>query len=108
MPQLENPNLTESEKEITEQFIKAKKLGEDVGEQFGIGLIDKTTPNALFHFLCHIISYNTSTSLMEVPQMGLFEFVTELYIINKIGEKEEAAAKSPTPRGRQQHKAMGM
>lgn len=106
---LDQHDLTESEREVTEAFLKAKQIGEDVGEDFGIGVIDQSMPNAFFKFLCYIISYNTSTSLVDVPQMSLFDFISILYIINEVNKQnEESMPNSPTPKGKMDKKMMGL
>lgn len=106
-PQL-NPNLTESEKEITEAVIKAKQLGEGVGDEFGIGMIDKSLPNALYNYLCYIISYSTGSNILTIKnEINLFDFVSFLYIISEVN-KEKQGSMQNTPSGREEQELMGL
>lgn len=81
-------------------------MGERTGKDFGIGVIDINTPNALFNFLKFIISHNTSTSVIEAGKLSLFDFVSFMYIINKFNEAKQVD--SPTPAGKSESEMLGM
>lgn len=108
IPQINpNDNLSDSEREITEAVIRAKELGEKVGHDFGIGFIDISMPNALYNYLCYIISYHTGTGVIHVKELSLFDFISFLYIIQEVN-KQKSGDMPNTPQGRDEKEMMGL
>jgi hypothetical protein len=80
--------FSESEKAIMEYVNKT--------EQNALGVINESTPEALYNYMCFIISHHTSTSLIEVKLLDFFDFMSYIYITQKFME-EKGSSSSPTP-----------
>lgn len=90
----------EQEKELA---LKMREVAKEVGDDNGLGLIRRETPESFHRLLCFTISYKTGTSLYDVQyKFTLFDFICYLYIVNKINEKTpDGDVGGPTPEQRE-------
>lgn len=81
----QNEWTTSKEQELIKEMME---VGTQVGEKYNLGVINPDTPNAYFNLLCFLIGYKTGTSLIDVQNLSLFDFISYLYIISKVSEDQ--------------------
>lgn len=80
-----NEWTTEKEQELIKEMME---VGNQVGEKYTLGVISPETPNAYFNLLCFLIAYKTGTSLRDIQNFSLFDFISYLYIISRVSEEQ--------------------
>lgn len=92
----DNPKLNEKEREL---LIRIKDMGKDTVDSTGVGMITpESMPNAYFNVLCYFIAYKTGTSLLDVMEFNLFDFISYMYIIRELSPEESDNPNNPQER----------
>lgn len=91
---------TEDEEEIPEERFTKQELEimnyVNKTKKNALGVINEGTPEALYNYMCFIISHYTSTSLLDVKKLNFFDFMSYIYITQKFMEEKQGSS-SPTP-----------